>query len=503
MKSKSIIFHGLGRYVGKSTLICALSRVLYEDKIQVAPFKAQSKTLNTYITQNGYEIDRIQAMQAEAGGITPIVDMNPILLKPISENLLQVIIHGKIAGNFHYEEYKKIKKELVVQPIIESYRRLSEKFSTIIVEGTGNFTPLLLKNINKDIELDVDSSIESPIILIGDSIRGETLPSLTGIFDFIDKKTKNRIAGFIINKYKGDKNEINSIIKLLEQKTKKPVFGVIPYIHGMNLDGENFIINNTKLSLSVFNSGHKVCINTFYLPHISNNSDFDSIEADGGIHFQYVIRKRHFGKPDVLIIPHTNNLIYDLKHLLERGYKEKLWELHNTGVMIIGIGDGFHMLGEEITYYSGKGSEQKKIQGLGLLPFTSVLNKNKFIEEVTVKSLNIPFYNDKIQGFKVDSAIIELYNKKQPLFSLVNKRNKTINDGIANENFSVWGTNVYGLFNNSTFLKNFINYIKNRKAIPRNEHIFINKTEREKSYNKMAEVVRKNIDMGKIYKLFR
>ncbi|MBI5418346.1 cobyric acid synthase [Candidatus Poribacteria bacterium] len=497
MKTKAIMFQGVGSNVGKSVLTAAICRIIFQDGKKIAPFKTQNNTLNSYITREGYEIGRVQAMQAEAAGVMPTQDMNPILLKPINENILQVIIQGKIVGNFTKEEYKKFKTKLGMQPILQSYKRLCKNFSYIVIEGGGSPAEINFRSSDL-VNMKTAAMAGAPVILVGDIDRGGVFASFIGTMEILGEKEKNKIAGFIINKFRGDKSDLKPAIKFLEQRTGKPVVGIIPYIYDIGLDEENSI-NEMKTSLH-FSQNHehsKLCIDVLYLPHISNFIDFDPFEKERGVHVRYVTRKRFFGKPDVLIIPDTKNIISDLNHLHERDYKEKILELYHNGVVIVGVGTGYYMLGKEIIISSNLKS--KRIEGLGLLPFSVKINNEKISQPIIGQSINIPFYNGEIKGQGIHMDEVSMDNNAQHIFSL--NFNEKKEDGVSNENFSVWGTSLYGIFHNDKFRKDFINYAKLRKDIPHIDCTSITKIEKEKKFNQLAYIVRNNLNMKIIYKL--
>ncbi|HCY19366.1 MAG TPA: cobyric acid synthase CobQ, partial [Deltaproteobacteria bacterium] len=266
------MLQGTASHVGKSILVAALCHIFKNQGLKVAPFKAQNMALNSFVTLDGGEIGRAQAFQAEAAGIEPCVDMNPILLKPTSDMVAQVIIHGKVYGNMKAQEYHRFKKEAATY-VMESYKRLSEKNDVIVIEGAGSPAEINLRE-NDIANMGLAEMVDAPVILIGDIDRGGVFASLVGTMELLTPSERKRIRGFIINKFRGDLKLLEPGIDFLESKTGLPVFGVVPYLKDIILPDEDGVALDRSQKSEV-RSQKKINISVIKLPRISNFTDFD------------------------------------------------------------------------------------------------------------------------------------------------------------------------------------------------------------------------------------
>ncbi|HKZ45756.1 MAG TPA: cobyric acid synthase, partial [Thermodesulfobacteriota bacterium] len=372
--ARPLMLQGTASHVGKSIITAALCRIFREHGLRVAPFKAQNMALNSFVTMDGGEIGRAQAFQAEAAGIEPTVDMNPILLKPTSDMGSQVIIHGKVYGNMKAAEYHRFKKE-AARYVLESYRRLEEKNDLIIIEGAGSPAEINLRE-NDIANMGLAEMVDAPVILIGDIDRGGVFASLVGTMELLTASEKKRVKGFIINKFRGDLELLKPGLDFLENKTGLPVFGVVPYLKDINLPDEDGVVLDSG-QWSVVSGQKKITIVVIKLPRISNFTDFDPFRFEPDVSIHYITEPAELDGADVVIIPGSKNTLEDMDWLWKTGIADKLIHYAENGGKVIGICGGFQMLGKLVKDPHGVESHVKEMKGLGLLHGETILEREK------------------------------------------------------------------------------------------------------------------------------
>ena len=347
----------------------ALCRILKEDGYKTAPFKSQNMALNSYITKEGLEMGRAQVMQAEAAGIEPSADMNPILLKPTNDTGSQIIVRGRPFGMMSASEYYKRKKEFIPS-IMESYRKLDETYDVIVIEGAGSPAEI---NLKKDdiVNMGFAKMADAPVLLVGDIDRGGVFAQLAGTMLLLEEEEKKRVKGTIINKFRGDVSILKPGLRMLEEKINTSVLGVIPYFH-LDIEDEDSL---TERFRKKSRSGlAKIAV--IRLPRISNFTDIAPLEAVDELDVSYVSNISQFGDPDVVIIPGSKNTISDLLWMRQNGLEGKILRHAAKGGIVFGICGGYQMLGQSIS--DPTGAEQKgTVRGMGLLPVTTVFEQEK------------------------------------------------------------------------------------------------------------------------------
>ncbi|MGD9037804.1 MAG: cobyric acid synthase, partial [Syntrophobacterales bacterium] len=284
-RARNLMILGTGSDVGKSILVAGLCRILKQDGYRVAPFKAQNMALNSFITPEGGEMGRAQVVQAEAAFIEPHVDMNPILLKPTSNVGSQVIVHGKVLGNYTAEEYYQKKSDLVGQ-VMESYRRLEAQYQVLVLEGAGSAAEINLKD--KDlVNFSMAERVQAPVLLIADIDRGGVFASIVGHMELFTPAERKLVKGFIINKFRGDPSLLRSGLEFLETRTGKPVLGLVHYYKDIHIPEEDSVALDLKMRVTKERSQEQVRIGVIRLPHISNYTDFDSLEQEPSVDLTY------------------------------------------------------------------------------------------------------------------------------------------------------------------------------------------------------------------------
>ena len=382
--AKAIMIQGTGSHVGKSIITAGLCRIFKNMGYRVAPFKAQNMALNSAVAKEGGEIGRAQAIQAEACRIEPSIHMNPVLLKPNSDMGSQVIIHGKVIGNMKAREYYAF-KEKAWEAVCESYRKLSGEFDLIVIEGAGSPAEVNLKD-NDIVNMKVAEMANAPVLLVSDIDRGGVFASLIGTMELLTPSEREMVCGFIINKFRGDKTLLEPGLEFIEKRTDVPVLGVIPHIKDMGIGEEDSVgLEKTCRGGSVTSPGqgnalplHKaINIGIIKLPHISNYTDFDSLQREPDVQLRYIQRPEEVDGLDLVIIPGSKNTIDDLLSLRETGLAEVIKRHCGNGKYVVGICGGYQILGLKVSDPHGVETEGGSEEGLGLLPVETTLLKEK------------------------------------------------------------------------------------------------------------------------------
>jgi len=485
--------------VGKSIFTAALCRIFKEDGFSVSPFKSQNMALNSFVTKDGLEMGRAQVMQAEAAGIAPSVSMNPILLKPTNDTGSQVILNGKVFGNMTAKEYYKNKLKFVPD-IMTAYNSLSEKYDIIVIEGAGSPAEINLKN-DDIVNMGMARLAKAPVLIVGDIDRGGVFAQLIGTVGLLEDDERNYVKGLIVNKFRGDKEILKPGIEMLEKKAKRPVIGVVPYVH-FDIDDEDSLSERfyNKKSTGVLD------IAVVKLPKISNFTDFNVFELFDEVNLYYVKKAEEIKNPDMIIIPGTKNTAGDLLWLRENGIEAKIRQIAAKGKIVFGICGGFQMLGREIY---DTGSENKgRFLGMGLLPVNTNFICEKTITRVKGKFLNIggilkDLSGTEFEGYEIHSGISEIIGDFKNMNVLYSDNfDGEKKDGI---NFgNIYGTYVHGIFDSEKVIGKIISVLMKEKGIDNNSLKVFNMREyREKQYNLLADTVRKNVDIDFIYKILK
>jgi adenosylcobyric acid synthase len=506
--AKPIMIQGTGSFVGKSIIVAGLCRVLKQDGFRVAPFKAQNMALNSFVTPEGGEMGRAQVVQAEAAGLEPHVDMNPILLKPNTDIGAQVIIQGKVFGNLNADEYHRFKK-VALHSVMESYERLAGKYQVVVIEGAGSPAEINLRE--GDIaNMGIAEKVDAPVLLVGDIDKGGVFASLVGTLELLGEEERKRIKGFIINKFRGDLRLLLPGLEFLEEKTGLPVLGVLPYLKDLHLPEEDGVVLDKLYSQA---GDRTVNISVLYLPHISNFTDFDPLEHEPEVRLRYVHPGQKIGEVDVVIIPGSKNTIDDLIFLKNEGYADEILGLHRLGKMVVGICGGFQMLGKGIRDPFGMETHQEEIEGLGLLDVQTVLMKDKRTFQVKAIALHGPVVQtgEILQGYEIHLGETERGPSSLPAFKIIERlsRQEEVEDGAVSPQGMVWGTYLHGIFENDGFRRHFIERVRELKGRSlksgagatgrsrlRNFQAF-----KQGEYDKLADALREALDMKRIYRI--
>lgn len=497
--AKALMIQGTGSGVGKSLIVTALCRIFNNRGIKVAPFKAQNMALNSYITKDGGEIGRSQALQAEAARIEPSVDMNPVLLKASGERGSQVIIHGRVYSSMNAKEYYAFKKT-AWKAVEESFERLSKNYELIIIEGAGS--PAEINLMDKEIvNMRMSWYARAPVILVGDIDRGGVFASLYGTVKLLGRDARY-IKAFVINKFRGDLDILTPGLQMIKEKTGRRVIGVLPYVKDMGLpeeDGLVFQQNYFRKRLSPSHSRIKIVV--VRLEYISNFTDFDPFLYEPDVELVYSINPADIENADILIIPGTKNTVKDLLFLKEIYLDESIKHAYVKGIQIIGICGGYQMLGKKIYDPYGIESDQKEIDGIGLLDVETTFERTKITCQTEAEPVGGINPGNTLKGYEIHMGVsagdIGLFKIKR----LASTHSSVDFDGSINRN--CFGTYLHGIFEDDSFRRAIINQARKNKGLLPIDFTIRYSEIKDRAIDNLAQVVIENLDMDFIRRLIK
>ncbi|MEX0081566.1 cobyric acid synthase [Clostridium butyricum] len=496
MKKKSIMFLGTASSVGKSTLAAALCRTLKNKGFNVAPFKALNISLNSYVTKEGLEMGRAQVVQAEACKIEPDVLMNPVLLKP-GGGCTQVIVEGKVYCNIEPYKYKELNKKLKAR-VKASYEKLEKDYDVIVLEGSGSCAEINLQNTDIS-NMAMANISDSPVILVADIDRGGVFASVVGTLQLLQEKDRDRVKGVIINKFRGNKKMFEDGKKQLEEIIKIPVLGVIPY-EKFDIEDEDSVTEKIKNE----EQEGKLDIAVIRLSHMSNFTDFTMLDRICGVNVRYVREPEELRNPDIIIIPGTKNTIDDLRAIKENKLFNKIKEVKENGVPILGICGGYQMLGSVVLDKLGVEGDISQEEGFGFLDIKTRFNEAKITKQThadilcdlrDIKSIK----GHIVSGYEIHNGISKIGKKAVPFI----KDTDGVVIGVCNEERTIAGTYLHGIFDSEDFINSFVRGLKTSNDISISEEKLIERVNeyKEKEYDRLAKIFEENIDMDKINKI--
>lgn len=525
MKAKSIMIQGTASSVGKSIITAGLCRVFKQDGYSVVPFKSQNMALNSFITSEGKEMGRAQVVQAEAAGIEPSVEMNPILIKPTTDKKAQVIINGEVYKNMSVDEYHVFKPQLAVM-VSQIYQRLAAKYDIVVIEGAGSPAEINLRD-NDIVNMGMAEIADAPVILVGDIDKGGVFASLAGTMLLLTENERRRVKGVIINKFRGDLEILKPGLQMLEDIIHIPVLGVLPYIK-LNIDDEDSL--SERFSQQNEAKKYEIDIAVIKLPHMSNFTDFNALEQIHGVRVRYVEQLAELQQPDLIVLPGTKNTMGDLLLIRKNGLEAGIKRLNESGKFVFGICGGHQMLGVEINDPDKTESELLKIEGMGLMNARTVFQKKKITTQVEGiisenEGLLQGLKNTKIEGYEIHMGTTEYMEGCTPFLTISNNLDESacpplpeIVGGVRNTKGSVFGTYIHGIFDNLEFTSGFINNLRKIKGMDQIQDfkedfekdlekdfkkVLDFKAFKEQQYDKLADMIRKNLDMRKIYEIIK
>lgn len=483
---RKIMVQGTGSSVGKTLIVAGLCRIFAQDGYKVSPFKSQNMALNSFVDIDGLEMSRGTVIQAEAAYQIPRAFMNPILLKPNSDNNSQLIIKGVAQSNLNARDYFSKSKELK-KIARESYKYIEENFDICVLEGAGSPAEINLREYDL-VNMGMAEQVNAPVILIGNIDMGGVFASLYGTVMLLEEEDRRRIKGIIINKFRGDASLLKPAIDSLDKKFKEAgldikFLGTVPY--------GNFEIEEED-SLSTIERGYEagkkyIDISIIKTRKMSNFTDFHIFKQYADVRVKYIKNKEELGQEDIIILPGTKNTITDLEDLKERGIFEKIKILKEQGTIIVGICGGLQMLGRKISDPLRLESDSVEIEGFNFFDYDTSFQEIKKtvqveatvdVEEGILKKMN----GLKISGYEIHQGISTMEK------AVICKGN-------------VFASYIHGIFDNSTFTNEFLNTIREKKNMPKSKNVKSFSEFKEEQYDKLANLLRESLNMEEIYRI--
>lgn len=492
---KPIMFVGTCSDAGKSVINTAFCRIFREDGYTPAPFKAQNMSLNSYSTPEGGEIGRAQAVQAEACGIPPHTDMNPVLLKPTNDKSSQVILNGRPVGNMSAREYfRSGNKDYLLQEALAAYRRLAGKYNPVVLEGAGSISELNLRE--RDItNMRMAREVGAATYLVADIDRGGVFASVYGSVMLLPEEERKLIKGIIVNKFRGDVSLFEEGRELIRKLTGIPVVGVLPYFTDIQIEEEDSVALEQKEMHAL--SG-KINVAVVLLRRISNFTDFSVLEQDKRFHLYYTNNVEEIQKADIIVLPGSKNTIADLMNIRANGIAEAVVQAYKAGKKVVGICGGYQMMGLRVEDPDQVEGEIGMVPGLGLFPLVTVMEK----EKTTCQSrFRYKGGEEWCEGYQIHMGRTEEIGKEGELKEVLSRSLNTLETGERDGFYldeRCWGSYIHGILDHAVVLNDLAAGLTQQRC----EH-FDYMSFKQEQYDRLARHVRDAMDMDYIYSTLR
>jgi adenosylcobyric acid synthase len=481
MTCSFLMVQGTTSDAGKTTLVAALCRILHRRGVRVAPFKPQNMALNSAVTVDGGEIGRAQALQALACGLEPHTDFNPVLLKPTTDKKAQVIIHGKVALDLDAKAYHEYKPR-AMGAVLESWARLTAAYECVMVEGAGSPAEINLRA--RDIaNMGFAEAVDCPVIIIADIDRGGVFAHLVGTLELLSPSEQNRVKGFVINRFRGDIGLLESGLTWLEERTGKPVLGVLPYLHGLMLDAEDAIATATVDGKKTA----KIKVVAPAYPRVSNHNDLDPLRLHPEVDFRWIGPGESPTPADVIVLPGSKAVRADLEWLRERGWAAAIQKHLRYGGKVIGLCGGYQMLGLAVEDPSGLEGQAGTTPGLGVLDCVTTLESEKQLRNVSGR-LALPGA-PAMQGYEIHLGVTRGGGLARPAVQLDDGRS----DGAISADNQIFATYCHGVFDHPEALSGLLAWAGLQDA-----EVVDFAARREADLNRLADSVEAALDWEKM-----
>lgn len=513
-RATAIAVLGTGSDVGKSLVAAGLCRVLHRAGLSVAPFKAQNMSLNSFVTPEGGEIGRAQALQAEACGIAPHVDMNPILLKPESDARAQVVVQGRVHSTLDAQAYfTRGQNSALFQAVQSSYERLAAQHDVIVIEGAGSAAEVNLRDRDL-VNWATVALADARVVLVGDIDRGGVFAQLIGTLDLIAPEERARVCGLVINKFRGDRALFADGVRFLQERTGIPVLGVLPFLRELTLEQEDSL--DVDAGQQVGFAKDRLNIAVLLLPRMSNFTDFNMLAQEADVALRYVATPAEASGADVVIIPGSKSTLADLAYLRGKGFEAIVQTHVLNGGELVGICGGYQMLGQRIAD-PDRVETGGEAAGLGMLQTSTVMMPEKITRQVEADALHVDHEGPvTIRGYVIHMGrtdpgphrpCFHLHTKEQPAPDQLHAGTSEDHhsDGAMRDDGLVWGTYIHGLFDQPQFRRAWLNGLRRRKGLPPVELAQsqrVNDTRRH-ALDRWADHVEQHLDLGPVWAILR
>ncbi len=490
-RKPSIMFQGASSNAGKSVLTAALCRILLQDGYRVAPFKSQNMSLNSFVTRTGGEMGRAQVVQAQACRLEPDARMNPILLKPTTDVGSQVIVWGNPVGNMNVEEYVQFKPK-AFEAACEAFDSLEDEFDVIVLEGAGSPAEVNLKH--HDIaNMKMARYAGAPVLIVGDIDRGGVFASFVGTMEVLAEWERNLVAGFVVNRFRGETDILQPAFSYTELHTRRPVMGLVPFVPDLGLPEEDSVTFKSGFFDDILPKGDHVEIGVIDLPHISNFTDFDAFRVELDVRLRIIRAPEELNQPDAVILPGSKNVPGDLDYLRRKGFDLKISGLIDNGrTEIVGVCGGFQMIGESIADPHKIESQGRTVRGLGFLELETVMEVEKTLTRVEAVHLDS---GEKVYGYEIHHG-----QTQSQALNPVLRRDDGVLVGARSPDGRLWGTYLHGIFDADGFRRWFIDRLRVRRGLSPMGKIRAT-YDLEPAFDRLADIVRRGLRMESIYKL--
>ncbi|MFA7069098.1 MAG: cobyric acid synthase [Acidaminococcaceae bacterium] len=498
--AKALMIQGTMSNAGKSIVTAGLCRVLNQDGYKVAPFKSQNMALNSFITRTGAEMGRAQVVQAEAANIEPSALMNPILLKPTSDEGSQVIVNGKAIGTMKAAEYYEFKQQLITE-ILKAYNSLAATNDIIVIEGAGSPAEINLKS-NDIVNMGMAKMAKAPVILVADIDRGGVFASIYGTLMLLEEDERAMVKGILINKFRGDLEILKPGLSMIEEKTGVPVIGVLPMMQ-VDIEDEDSLSDrlNTPAEVKVID------IAVVRIPKMSNYTDFNVFEIIPGVSVRYISSVAELGHPDMIIIPGTKNTIADLFWMRQNGVEAEVMKQASNGTVVFGVCGGYQILGRNLSDPFGV-EAGGDVPGMNLLPVETIFAEKKRTIQIQghfgeVKGIFSSLSSKPFHGYEIHSGVTNLeggtaLNMMQP----INEPGELVPEGAQNMEgkHNVYGSYCHGIFDGDGIAITIVEALLAKKGMKMDDiKTFSFADYKKQQYDILADYVRSAVDMKQIY----
>ena len=500
-QGKVLMVQGTTSHAGKSLMATALCRIFAQDGLRVAPFKAQNMSLNSFVTPDGGEFGRAQAVQAEAARVAPTVEMNPILLKPEGNRKSQVVVMGKPTRVASAREYYEMKLRL--WPLVtQALDTLRAQYDVVVIEGAGSPAEINLKE-HEIVNMRVARYANSPVIIVGDIDRGGVFASLVGTMALLEPEEQALVKAFVINKFRGDPSLLDSGFEILQRRTGVGVAGVIPWFDDIHIPEEDSLGLDSSNSPTNFSEDESLDIAVVRLPRIANFDDFDPLIREPRVRLRFAGTSDEIGAPDLIIIPGSKTTVSDLQWMRESGIADEVKIQRQKGTPLVGICGGYQMLGERILDPDRVESTSAETQGMQLLPITTTFAATKTTHQVRARvasrrGLLAGGDSSVITGYEIHMG--QTYTGGDSPFRITERSGSPIDspDGAIDADGLTLGTYMHGLFHNHSLRHALLTNLARRKGIVLPQGAIL---DMDAEYDKLAQLVRQSVDIDAIYEM--